>query len=124
MSPRSLHLLLDAQPLGEIHLAAVDAGEEIADGVDAKPPVLKLCDELQPLDVGLAVKGHATPYLGRHQGTARLVEADRAAGHAGCGRELVDRVAARLGGVGRRRHRDGDHAMDRTISRTPPWWPS
>jgi len=70
VGPGRLHLLLDAQPLGEIHLAAVDAGEEIADGVDAEPPVLELGDELEPLDVRGAVERDAPADLGRHQRTA------------------------------------------------------
>ena len=47
--PRGLELLLDAEPLGEVELALVDAREEIADGVDAEPAVLQLRDELEPL---------------------------------------------------------------------------
>ena len=101
--PRRLHLLLDAEPLGEVDLAAIDPLHQVADRVDPQAAILELGDQLEPLDVLLAVVGDAAADLGVHERAARLIEPDRAARDPRCRGELVDRQFARVvGAIGRR----------------------
>src|SRR5262249_33354755 len=89
--PRRLHLLLDAEPLGEVDLAAIDALHQIADSVDAQAAVLELSDQLEPFDVMLAVIRDASSNLWIHQRAARLIEPDRPTRDERRRGKLVDR---------------------------------
>ena len=57
--------------------------------------ILQLSDELEPLDVVRPIERDAPPQRRRRERTLRLVEADRAARHAGDRGEVVDRAFVR-----------------------------
>jgi hypothetical protein len=97
VGPGGLELRLQPEPLAHIHLATIDAGEQLPDGVDPQPPILELGDELEPLQVGVAVVRHPPPDGGRVERPLRLVVADRPARDAGDRGEVVDGVLLRLG---------------------------
>ena len=109
VGPRSLHLLLHAEPLGEVDLAPVDARQQVSNRIDAKTSILKLGDELEPVDVRRPVVGDPTADLGRHERPARLVEPDRPARDLGGRSELVNRVLGPLRIGGRAHVRRGCH---------------
>jgi hypothetical protein len=96
VGPRRLQRVAHAQPRLQRVAAVLDLLERVADGVEAQAAVLELGDHLEALDVLGPVVGHAPPALGAGEGALRLVEADGAAGHAGGGGQLVDRVAGRF----------------------------
>src|SRR3990167_3240980 len=71
----TLHLLSDAEPLREVDLAAIDTLEEIANRIDSQTAVLQLGDQLEPLEMRLAVVRDAAADLWRHQCPPRLIGA-------------------------------------------------
>jgi hypothetical protein len=88
--PRHGQPLLEAQPLAEVEVAALDAAHQVTDGADAQPAVLQHADGLEAVHVRGPVEGGAPADLGGHQRTLRLIEADGAARHARVGGQLVD----------------------------------
>ena len=97
VGPGRLELRLQPEPLAHVHLAPVDASEQLPDGIDPKPPILELGDELEPLQVSVAVVRHPPPDGGWVERPLRLVVADRPARHAGDRGEVVDGVLLRFG---------------------------
>src|SRR5262249_28727729 len=95
IGPGGLELGFEAQPFSEIELAVVDLADQVDDGFHAQAPILKISDELQPLDVLLSILGDAASDVRLRERSGLLVKADRSARHAGLRGELVDRIRMR-----------------------------
>src|SRR5438445_1125602 len=67
-------------------------GEEALDHGQGEALLLELLDPLEPLDMGLAVPGHAALAAGRLEQALALVKADRIHGHPGGPGQLFDPI--------------------------------
>jgi hypothetical protein len=90
-----LQLCFQAEPLADIELALVDAAHQVADRLDAEAAILKRGDQLEALEMRLAVERDATLDDRLRQDALGLIEANRPARDLRDAREIVDRVLGR-----------------------------